>query len=41
MTKREIVLQALSHQETPVIPYFLDLTDNELKKMIDYTGDPL
>ena len=41
MTKREIVLQALSHQETPVIPYFLDLTNIELKKMIDYTGDPL
>lgn len=40
MTKREIVLQALRHENTPVIPYYLDLTEIELKKMIDYTGDP-
>lgn len=39
MTKREIVLQALAHKDTPVIPYYLDLTDIELKKMIEYTGD--
>lgn len=41
MTKRDIVLQALRHEDTPVVPYYLDLTEGELKKMIDYTGDPL
>ena len=41
MTKREIVLQALRHEPVPVCPYFLDLTDIERDKMIEYTGDPL
>lgn len=40
MTKREIVLQALRHEQTEVIPYFLDMTDGELEKMIRHTGDP-
>lgn len=41
MTKRDIVLQALRHEPVPVIPYYLDLTELELQKMIAYTGDPL
>ena len=35
------MLQALRHEPVPVCPYFLDLTDGELQKMIDFTGDPL
>lgn len=41
MTKKEIVIQALQHKATPVVPYYLDLTEEELAKMIRYTGDPL
>ncbi len=41
MTKRDIVIQALKHQPVPVIPYYLDLTEKEEEKMIEYTGDPL
>lgn len=41
MTKREIVLRTLRHEESDVIPYYLDLTEGELEKMIAYTGDPL
>lgn len=40
MTKKEIVLQALRHEPVPVCPYFLDLTEGELQKMIDFSGDP-
>lgn len=39
MTKRDIVLQALRHEQTEVIPYYLDLTDGELEKMIAFTKD--
>jgi len=39
MTKRDIVLQALRHEQTDVIPYYLDLTEGQLAKMIEYTGD--
>lgn len=41
MTKREIVIKALNHEPTPVVPYFLDLTEEEERKMIAYTGDAL
>ncbi|NCB92029.1 MAG: uroporphyrinogen decarboxylase [Clostridia bacterium] len=39
MTKREVVLQTLRHEQTDVIPYYLDLTEGELEKMIAFTGD--
>ncbi|MDY3917560.1 MAG: uroporphyrinogen decarboxylase family protein [Candidatus Limivivens sp.] len=41
MTKKELVIQTLQHKPVPVIPYYLDLTEGELEKMIRYTGDPL
>jgi len=40
MNKRDIVLKVLSHQSTDVVPYYLDLTDEKLKAMIEYTNDP-
>ena len=39
MTKREVVLRTLNHQESDVIPYFLEMTEETEKKMIAYTGD--
>ena len=41
MTKRDVVIRTLEHKESDVIPYFLDMTEETLKKMIAYTGDPL
>lgn len=41
MTKRDVVLRTLQHQESDVIPYFLEMTEETEKKMIAYTGDPL
>ena len=40
MTKKEIVIRSLQKKESPVIPYFLDMTDDIKEKMIAYTGDP-
>ena len=40
MTKREIVIAALSHQDTPVVPYDIGFTIPMRDKMIDYLGDP-
>lgn len=39
MTKRDVVLRTLKHQESDVIPYFLEMTEETEKKMIAYTGD--
>ena len=39
MTKRDIVIRTLNHQESRVIPYFLEMTEETEKKMIAYTGD--
>lgn len=41
MTKRDIVLRTIHHEQCEVIPYFLDLTDGKLEDMIRFTGDPL
>ena len=40
MTRREAVLAALRKEETPVIPYQLDLTDLARNRLQDYFGDP-
>ncbi len=40
MTRREIVIQALQHKETDVIPYHMDFTDQALENLIEYTKDP-
>ena len=39
MTRREIVIQALNHKETTIIPYHMDFTEQELERLIAYTGD--
>jgi len=39
MTKREAVIQVLSHKEVHPVPYNLDLTDEVHKRMIGYSGD--
>jgi len=40
MTRRETVLSALNHKDTPVVPYDVDFTISEREKMIEYLGDP-
>ena len=40
MTRRELVIEALEHRETPVIPHHLDFTQRALEQLIAYSGDP-
>lgn len=40
MTKRELVIAALEHQETPILPYHMEFTEQALQKLIDFTGNP-
>ncbi len=39
MTPRERVLKSLSHQQTDILPYQLDLTDEVHARMAGYLGD--
>lgn len=39
MTKREIVIRALNHEETPIVPFHAEFTGQEEEKMIAYTKD--
>ena len=39
MTKREIVINALSHKETAKIPYHVDFTMQEYEKVAQHVGD--
>lgn len=39
MTKRELVINALEHKETQVIPWQIDLTHQAHEQLIKYTGD--
>ena len=39
MTKREIVIKALSHIETPVTPFHAEFTMQEYEKMVAFTGE--
>lgn len=39
MNRRQIVLDALEHKETEIIPYHLDFTAQELQNLINYTND--
>jgi uroporphyrinogen decarboxylase len=39
MTNREAVLQVLSHKSVHPVPYFLDMTDEVRKRMIEFSGD--
>lgn len=38
MTKREIVIKALRHEETPVVPFHAEFTQQEYEKMVAFTG---
>lgn len=40
MTRKEIVIQALNHHATPVIPYHMDFTAQALNNLKSYTKDP-
>jgi len=40
MTRREIVINALSHKETQPIPFHMDFTEQALERLAEYTGDP-
>ncbi len=40
MTPRELVIQALEHKETPILPYHMEFTAQALENLIRYTGDP-
>lgn len=39
MTKREIVINALMHKETPVVPFYAEFTQQEYDNMVKYTND--
>jgi len=39
MTERERVLKALTHKQTDIVPYNLDLTDDVYKRLVEYFGD--
>lgn len=39
MTRKEAVLKALKHENVEPIPYYVDMTDGILEKVIAYTGD--
>ena len=40
MTRREAVIRALRHEETPVLPYHLEFIPQEAEKTARATGDP-
>lgn len=40
MTRRELVIAALEHKETDIIPYHMDFTLQALEQVIEATGDP-
>ena len=39
MTRREVVIAALQHKETPVVPFHAEFTGQEYENMVNYTGD--
>ncbi len=40
MTRRELVIAALEHQQTPVLPFHMEFTEQALQNLIAYTGNP-
>lgn len=40
MTRREAVIRALRHEETPLLPYHIEFTSQEAEKMAAAAGDP-
>jgi len=39
MTRRDTVREALSHRETPTVPYHADFTAQALERLIEFTGE--
>ena len=39
MTRRETVINALMHKETPVVPFHAEFTQQEYENMVKYTKD--
>ncbi|MBQ4051296.1 MAG: uroporphyrinogen decarboxylase, partial [Oscillospiraceae bacterium] len=39
MTRREMVIAALEHRETPVVPWSIDFTQQAVDNLVRYTGD--
>lgn len=40
MTRREIVLRTLRHEPTGHLPFHVEFTEQEYRRLIDYTGNP-
>lgn len=40
MNPRERVYQALKFQQTDIVPYHIDFTQEAYRKLVEYTGDP-
>lgn len=40
MTRRELVIAALEHRQTPVLPFHMEFTEQALENLIAYTGNP-
>jgi uroporphyrinogen decarboxylase len=39
MDRRHLIIEALEHRETPIIPYHVEFTQQALDKIISYTND--
>ncbi|MBR6790555.1 MAG: uroporphyrinogen decarboxylase [Oscillospiraceae bacterium] len=40
MTRRELVIAALEHRESPIVPWSMDFTQQAADNLVRYTGDP-
>ena len=40
MTRRERVIAALEHRETPTVPWDINFTGQAVDNLVKYTGDP-
>ncbi len=38
-TRREIVIKALQHKKTGIVPFHMDFTQQALENLIAFTGD--
>lgn len=39
MTRKNIIIAALKHQQTDIVPYFAEFTNKERERIVAYTGD--
>lgn len=40
MSRRQMIIDALTHKETPLLPYHMEFTEQALKLMVEYTANP-